>query len=107
MIPPGKAARIIRKETTAGLINGLVVGLVTGAVTWLWKGNPVFGGIIAVAMVGNMITAAFFGASIPLVMKRMGFDPAQCSNIILTTFTDIFGFFFFLGLAVIFQERLL
>lgn len=105
-IPPGKAGRIIVKETTAGLVNGLVVGLVTGAVTWIWNGNPIFGLIIAVAMVGNMITAAFFGSSIPLVMKRMGFDPAQCSNIILTTFTDIFGFFFFLGLAVIFQDKL-
>lgn len=105
-IPRSSALRIISKEVAAGLASGLSIGLATGAVTWLWLGNPYFGLIIFLAMIGNLISAAFWGAAIPLGMKRLGFDPAQCSNIILTTFTDIVGFFLFLGLAVLFQSKL-
>ena len=105
-IPKGAAMKIIRKEVIAGMINGTAVGLVTGAIIWWWNGNPYFGLIMLLAMIGNLISAAFWGATIPLAMKRLGFDPAQCSNIILTTFTDIIGFFLFLGLAAVFQNQL-
>ena len=101
------AKKIILKETIAGALNGVVIGLVTGLITWWWNGNGILGLIIGAAMILNMILAAFFGAFIPLAMKRVGFDPAQCSNIILTTFTDVCGFFLFLGLAVIFQDFLI
>jgi magnesium transporter len=100
------ARAVILKETLAGALNGAAVGVVTGLVTLWWNGNPLLGVIIGCAMLGNMILAGFFGAAIPLVMKRVGFDPAQCSNIILTTFTDVCGFLLFLGLAVLFESRL-
>lgn len=105
-VPNGMAWKIIKKETLAGLINGFAVGVVTALVIWPWTHNAYFGLIIFFAMIGNMLSAAFWGAAIPLGMKRLGFDPAQCSNIILTTFTDIIGFFLFLGLAVLFQNKL-
>ncbi len=105
-IPKDAAQKIILKEVVAGTFNGVAIGLVTGAVTWFWHGNAALGLIIFAAMIGNLVSAAFWGATIPLGMKRLGFDPAQCSNIILTTFTDIVGFFLFLGLAVAFQARL-
>lgn len=105
-IPKNAAPSIVAKEVKAGVINGTAVGVVTGAIIWMWNGNPWLGLIIFLAMIGNLISAAFWGAAIPLSMKRLGFDPAQCSNIILTTFTDVIGFFLFLGLAVVLQSRL-
>jgi magnesium transporter len=101
------SGKIIFKEVLAGTINGAIIAMVTGLVTWWWNGNGFLGLIIGMAMISNMILAAFFGTAIPLSMKKMGFDPAQCSNIILTTFTDVLGFFLFLGLAFLFQDFLL
>lgn len=69
----------------------------------LWHGNPYFGVVVGLGMVVNLICAGLAGASIPLMMKRFGLDPAQCSSIILTTVTDVVGFLAFLGVAVLFQ----
>lgn len=101
------AKKTIIKEGLLGLLNGLSIGLVTGFVTWLWNGNPVLGIVIFIAMVINMVAAGVSGAAIPTFMKAIGRDPAQSSNIILTTVTDVVGFFVFLGLAVLFQPLLL
>lgn len=106
-IPPNKVANLILKETWIGFLNGVVIGVITGLITWIWEGNPWFGAVIALAMIVNLIIAGFFGAAIPIVMKGLGLDPAQCSNIVLTTFTDVIGFFSFLGFAVLFQKLLL
>lgn len=105
-IPPGRVAALLRKETLVGLGNGLVVGLVTAAGCWLWQGNPVLGVVIGLAMVGTLVTACFAGAAIPLLMRGLGLDPAQSSNIVLTTVTDVMGFLTFLGLAALFERAL-
>lgn len=105
-ILPERVRRLIMKEIMLGAMNGAVIGVVTAVVAWLWNGNPYFGLVIGLAMVVNLVIAGFAGASIPLAMKRMGFDPAQSSTIVLTTVTDVVGFFAFLGFAAIFQDYL-
>ena len=106
-IPPHKARRLILKESWIGLVNGVVIGLVTAGIAWLWQGNPYLGLVIGLGMMVNLTIAGFSGAAIPITMKWIGLDPAQCSNIILTTITDVMGFFSFLGFAVIFQKYLM
>ena len=100
------AWRVIFKEACLGVFNGLVVGLVSGVVGWLWEGNPYFGLVIGLAMVANMAIACVSGAGIPMMMRALGWDPAQSSSIILTTVTDVIGFFSFLGLATLLQHLL-
>jgi len=106
-IPPNKVSRLIVKEMTIGVFNGLFIGVVTAAVVWLWNGNVALGLVIGLAMIVNMVAAGLAGAAIPLIMKAVGRDPAQSSSIILTTITDIIGFFAFLGFAVLFQQYLM
>lgn len=101
------ARTVIRRETVAGLLNGLAVGLTTGLACLIFNHNAWLGAVVTVAMVGNMVIATFCGAIIPLAMKKAGLDPAQCSSIILTTFTDVFGFLILLSLAYAFQARLI
>lgn len=106
-IPKDRIKNFLFKETFLGFINGVTVGVVTAAIAWAWKGNPMLGVVVGLAMIINLILAGLAGSSIPLTMKALGFDPAQCSNIILTTITDCMGFFAFLGLAVLLQAYLL
>ncbi len=106
-IPASKAKQLIYKETWIGIINGLAIGVVTAAIAWLWQGNIFLGVVIGLAMIVNLAIAGFAGALIPLSMKAVGLDPAQCSSIILTTITDVMGFFAFLGFAVLFQQYLI
>ena len=106
-IPEKKRFSIILKEGKLGAINGLITGVVTALLAWLWKGNPYLGVVIGFGMFFNLIFAGLSGASIPLLMKRVGIDPAQSSSIILTTVTDVLGFFVFLGFAVLFQNYLI
>lgn len=105
-IPHGKVLKLISKEISIGVMNGIVIGLITGLAAWLWQGNPHWGVVVGLAMLVNLIIAGLTGAAIPLIMRAIGLDPAQCSNIILTTFTDVMGFFTLLGLAVLFQGYL-
>jgi len=70
-------------------------------VATLWNKNPMLGLVIGLAMIVNLIIAGLFGATIPLIMKRLGKDPASSATIFITTATDVFGFFVFLGLATI------
>ncbi|MFH1619603.1 MAG: magnesium transporter [bacterium] len=104
---PAESTKLIMAELRLGLINGFVIGLVTALAAWLWRGNAWLGLVIGIAMIVNMVTAGLAGAMIPVVMKRLGFDPAHSSGIFLTTVTDIVGFFAFLGLAWLFQARLI
>jgi magnesium transporter len=106
-IPKEKFKQLVLKESLLGFVSGVVTGVVTAAVAWIWHGNPWLGLVIGLAMIVNLFAAGLSGAAIPILMKRMGLDPAQCSSIILTTVTDVIGFFAFLGFAVIFQTRLL
>ncbi len=90
------------KEITLSIINGLVFACVVGIVTYYWFGEINLGFIIAISMLINMLSAGFFGAIIPILLKRFSFDPAISSTVLLTTVTDIVGFFSFLSLAQIF-----
>lgn len=106
-ISPSKVWNLIFKEAGIGVVNGIIIGAVTAFAAWLWHGNPFLGVIVGLAMLVNLLVAGFTGAAIPLTMKAVGLDPAQCSNIILTTFTDIMGFFSLLGFAVLFGRYLM
>lgn len=93
------AASAIIKEVFAGLANGIITGAIVAVVAILWNGNPALGLVLAVAMVFNLMVAGFFGASVPLIMRALGKDPATSATIFITTATDVLGFFAFLGLA--------
>ena len=91
--------RVIRRECAVGLINGLVFAVVMGIVGVIWFGSPALGYVIAAAMVVNMVVAGLAGTMIPVLLERVGIDPALASGAFVTTVTDIVGFFAFLGLA--------
>ncbi len=91
----------ILNEVGAGLVNGLINGVLVAIVATLWNHSPLLGLVLGVAMVCNLVIAGFFGAFIPLLMKAFGKDPATSATILITTATDVFGFFIFLGLATI------
>jgi len=93
------ARNLLMKEVTIGLLNGALWALVVAAVTILWFGNYQIGWIIGVAIMVNLLVASIAGACIPLFLKRMGADPALGGGVMLTTVTDVVGFFVFLGLA--------
>ena len=103
-ISKGRFKGLILKEGILGTLNGIIIGLITAVIAWMWKGNPYLGIVVGLGMIVNMIAAGFAGAIIPIVMKKLGIDPAQSSSIILTTITDIVGFFAFLSFAVMFQK---
>ncbi|MDC1399622.1 magnesium transporter [Yoonia sp.] len=91
--------RVIRREVLVGLINGGIFAVVMGIVGVVWFGSPMLGAVIAVAMVINMVVAGFAGTGIPVLLEKMGVDPALASGAFVTTVTDVVGFFAFLGLA--------
>jgi len=106
-IPMDKSRQLIAKEALVGTVAGLVTGLVTALIAWAWHGNGYLGVVIGLGMIVTMFAAGLAGSAIPLLMRRFGLDPAQCSNIILTTVTDVVGFFAFLGFAVLFKSQLI
>ena len=98
-ISQGDAMRIIKKEVTISLANGLFFAIIMGIVAALWFDMALLGVVIALSMLINLFMAGLFGATIPLFLKKMDIDPAIGSTVILTTVTDVVGFFSFLGLA--------
>lgn len=96
------AMRILAKEVTVGGINGVLLAIIAGTLAALWFTDPVIGGVIAIAMVANLVVAGFCGVAIPLALDRLKIDPAIASTVVLTTVTDVVGFFAFLGLAALF-----
>jgi magnesium transporter len=74
---------------------------VVGALAWVWFGNAEIGGIIAIAILLNLICASLAGVTIPLSLRWMGIDPALAGSVVLTTVTDVVGFLAFLGLATL------
>jgi magnesium transporter len=105
-ILPRHWLRVMFKEIRVGIINGVAVAIATGLSVWWWSGQPALGGVIGVAMVIAMGIASAAGALVPLGLSAIGRDPAQSSSIVLTTITDVFGFFAFLGLATLFVSAL-
>jgi magnesium transporter len=98
-ISKGDAMRIIKKEILISLMNGLIFAVVMGIVAAIWFNINMLGVVIALSMVINLLMAGFFGAAIPLFLKKIDIDPAIGSTVILTTVTDVVGFFSFLALA--------
>jgi magnesium transporter len=98
-ISQGDAMRIIKKEIAISLMNGLLFAIIMGIIASLWFDKGMLGVVIAMSMIINLFMAGFFGATIPLFLKRLDIDPAIGSTVILTTVTDVVGFFSFLGLA--------
>ncbi len=94
-----QAYKTVMKELTVGLINGAVTGLIVFLFAYFYDEQPLLGLVIFIAMTGNLLIAGITGAGIPLILKRVGIDPAIASSIIITTFTDVFGFLLLLGLA--------
>jgi magnesium transporter len=92
---------VTRKEVIVGLVNGVAVALTCGIGVFVWSGSFGLVLVIAISMVLAMVAAGFAGAVVPIVLKRLGQDPAQSSSIILTTVTDVAGFFSFLGIATL------
>jgi magnesium transporter len=92
-------AGVALKELLVGLVNGAAVGLVIGLVGLVWQGDMTFGLVVLTAMWGNLVVASFAGAVVPIVLDRIGADPAVASAVFVTTFTDMAGFLLLLGLA--------
>ncbi|HEX9726917.1 MAG TPA: magnesium transporter [Gemmatimonadales bacterium] len=106
LIQPQEFARVIGKESVIGLVNGLVLGLLLGMVATLWQGNVYLGLVVGTALMLNTVVAVLLGGLIPLVLKAMRQDPALASGPILTTVTDMCGFFLVLSFASVMLGRL-
>ena len=101
-IQPGSFTFLILREMGVALINGLVWGGIMGAITWWLYDDPQLGGVMTLAMMLNLLMAAMMGVIIPMVMVKLGRDPAVGSSVMITAITDTGGFFIFLGLATLF-----
>ena len=91
--------RVIRRECLVGLVNGVIFAVIMAIVGFIWFGSPALGYVIATAMVINMVVAGLAGTGIPILLERIGVDPALASGAFVTTVTDVVGFLAFLGLA--------
>jgi magnesium transporter len=98
-IVPRDLWRVWWKEVSVGLINGLVLGGLLAGAAWAWKGSPLLGLVVGAALAINTVVAVSLGGTIPLALKRFGVDPAVASGPLLTTVTDMCGFFLVLSLA--------
>ncbi len=99
---PANAWRFIRKEFAVGFTNGVVLAILGALLTYFWQQDIGLAFVIGAAIVLNMIVAALSGALVPLGLSKVGVDPAIASSVLLTAFTDIIGFFVFLGFATMF-----
>ena len=100
-IEGGNVRVLLGKEIGIGLLNGVIWAVVVAGLAYLWFGSMQIGGIIAAAIMLNLLCAAVAGLSIPLVLRRFGIDPALAGGVMLMTVTDVVGFFAFLGLATL------
>ena len=98
--------KALLKEIAVGIGNGVALGVLAALVVWGTRGNPVLGVVLGLAMIINMFVAAAAGALVPLGLRAANVDPALASSVFITTMTDVFGFFSFLGLATIFSQYL-
>ena len=96
---PRDVLRVWGKEASVGIINGIALGLLLGLAAWAWKGNAVLGLVVGAALAVNTVVAVSIGGTVPLLLKRFKFDPAVASGPLLTTVTDMCGFFLLLSLA--------
>ncbi len=101
-IGPGNSLLLLLKESAVGLLNGATWALIVALTTIVWFGDFSMGLIIGAAMIVNFLCAALAGVSIPVLLKKLGIDPALAGGVVLTTITDVIGILAFLGLATIF-----
>ncbi len=106
LIRPAELLRVWIKEISVGAINGVALGILIAIAALLWKGNPYLGVVVGTAMAINTMVAVSIGGIVPLVLRRWKMDPALASGPILTTVTDMCGFFLVLQLATVFLSRL-
>ncbi|MBF0444097.1 MAG: magnesium transporter [Magnetococcales bacterium] len=106
ILKPIDMAHVWFKEVMVGVINGTVLGILIGLVAWGWKGNPYLGLVIGLALAINTVIAVSIGGTVPLLLKRFGVDPAVASGPLLTTVTDMAGFFLVLSLATLMMPLL-
>jgi magnesium transporter len=99
VIKPADFYYVWRKEAIVGMINGIVLGLLIAGVAWVWQGNPWLGLVVGMALAVNTLVAVSIGGTVPVVLKALKIDPAVASGPILTTVTDMCGFFLLLGTA--------
>ena len=100
-ISKGDGRKALFKEVLLGVGNGLVIGVIVGVCSYFWKGDLSLGVVVAIAMLLNMVAAGISGVMVPYTLKTLKIDPALASSIMVTTVTDVAGFFFFLGLAAL------
>jgi magnesium transporter len=98
---------VLKKELGVGIINGIVLGILIGIVAWVWKDNAFLGLVIGLALASNTLIAVSIGGTVPLILKNFGIDPAVASGPLLTTVTDMAGFFLVLSLATLFMPQLI
>ncbi|MGD9193060.1 MAG: magnesium transporter [Desulfobacterales bacterium] len=106
LVRPRELLRVLTKESAIGIINGIVLGILLGGAAVLWKGNPWLGLVVGVSLAANTFVAVSFGGLVPLILRGMRTDPALASGPLLTTVTDMCGFFFVLSFASILLPRL-
>ena len=96
---PRDVMRVWRKEAVVGLVNGIALGILLGSAAWAWKGNLVLGLVVGGALAANTVIAVSIGGTVPLLLRKLKLDPAVASGPLLTTVTDMCGFFLLLGIA--------
>ena len=101
IVEPEDVLRVWLQEISVGVFNGLALGILIAGAAFLWNGNPWLGAVIGAALCLNTIIAVSIGGTVPLLLKRFGADPAVASGPVLTTITDMCGFFLVLGLATV------
>ena len=106
VVRPTEIARTVLAEVSVGLINGLVLGILLGIVAFAWKGNPYLGMVVGGALMLNTVIAVVIGGAVPLLLKRAKVDPAIAAGPILTTVTDMCGFFIVLTFASAMLSRI-
>ena len=106
LVRPQELLRVLGKEASLGILNGLALGTLLGGVALLWKGNPYLGVVVGGALAANTVVAVSLGGLLPLLLKRARMDPALVSGPLLTTVTDMCGFFFVLSFATSVLPRL-
>ena len=106
VVQPRDVLRVFWKEGIVGLMNGLVLGVLLGTIAWVWQGNLFLGLVVGGALMANTLVAVLLGGAVPLVLRGLNQDAALASGPILTTVTDMCGFFLVLQLAAAYLARL-
>lgn len=97
----GNTGALLRKELAVALLNGLLWGAAVAGITWWWFGSTLLSVVIGLALILNLLLAATAGLLVPLALRRLGLDPALAGSMVVTTITDVMGFFLFLGLGTL------